>query len=130
MAEYNWENFDDGEPHYSRDRIHVTISSFGKIYFNQKAFEALGSPDGVALMYERRKSVIGVRASTLHQSGAYRLRFRRKTDNGRIISAINFCKRFSICPEETLAFPSAEVNKDGILILDLNDIRSVKKKRA
>lgn len=30
-------------------------------------------------------------------------------------------------PSETLAFLSPEINKDGILILNLNDVRSVKK---
>jgi hypothetical protein len=127
MKPFEWEKFDDGEPYNTRKRIHVTINSEGKIFFNRKAFESLGSPDGVSLMYDRRRSTIGVTAAKLNEQGAYRLRQKQRKFTGHIISARNFCKRFNIFPDETLAFPAADVNNDGILILDLNDVRSVKK---
>ena len=44
-----------------------------------------------------------------------------------MVHAKNFCRHYAINPTETLAFLSPEVNKDGILVLDLNDVRSVKK---
>jgi hypothetical protein len=44
-----------------------------------------------------------------------------------MISAKNFCKKFHIQPDETLAFTDAKINNDGILILDLNEVRSAKK---
>jgi hypothetical protein len=46
---------------------------------------------------------------------------------GREVSAKNFCSRHSILPDETLAFTDAKINNDGILILDLNDVRSARK---
>ncbi len=38
----------------------------------------------------------------------------------------DFCRLYSILPNETLAFTAAEI-RDGILILDLNEVRSVLK---
>jgi hypothetical protein len=39
---------------------------------------------------------------------------------------MNFFRRYGIRPTETMAFISPEINKDGILILNLNEVRSVK----
>ena len=126
--EYNWEEFEDGQPIETGKRIHVTINRHGKIFFNAPAIEALGVPDGITLLYDRRRSTIGVKPTPLNRKSAYKLR-RKDTSHcrGREISALNFCRRFSICPDETLAFTAAEVNKDGILILDLNEVRSIRK---
>jgi len=40
---------------------------------------------------------------------------------------MNFFRTCGIRPTETLAFTSPDINKDGILILNLNEVRSVKK---
>ncbi len=128
--EYNWEEFEEGQPYGTANRIQVTLNAEGKLFFNRRAIEALGEPDGVALMYDRRRSVIGVKPSTLERQGSYKLR-RKDTalrSGGRMISAKNFCRRFAIRPTETLAFTTANI-RDDILILDLNNVRSVKKKR-
>jgi hypothetical protein len=45
-----------------------------------------------------------------------------------MVSANNFCSRHSsILPDKTLAVAAPDVNKDGILVLDLNEVRSVRK---
>lgn len=127
MPELKFENFDDGPVRSTKERMHVTINQEGKIFFNKKAWDALGSPDGVALMYDRRYSIIGVRPSTLNKRETYPLRLKQRKMTGWVIYAANFCKKFSICPDETLAFSDAKVNNDGILMLDLNGVHSVKK---
>ena len=43
-----------------------------------------------------------------------------------MISAKGFCVRYGIAPEQSLAFTTAQV-RDGILILDLNEVRSAEK---
>lgn len=126
--QYNWQDFEDGQPYGTANRVHVTINQEGKIFFNKLAVAALGSPDGVSLMYDSRQSVIGVKASPLNQRSSYLLRKKQKKYGGLVITAKNFCKRFGIYPTETLAFTAAEVDKDGILILDLNEVKSVGKR--
>jgi hypothetical protein len=126
--EFKWEEFEDGQPVETGKRIHATINSKGKLFFNAKAIEALGVPDGVTLLYDRRRSTIGVKPTPLNRKSAFKLRHKDPArSHGQIISAKNFCKRFSIHPEETLAFTDPTVNNDGILILDLNEVRSAKK---
>ena len=124
--EFDWEDFEEGEAYTTKQRIHVTLNKECKMFFNRRALDALGAPDGVSLMYDRRRSVIGVKATPLNRASVYKLRPKQRKYSGHVITAKNFCRRFSICPDETLAFTTAEV-RDGILILDLNEVRSVKK---
>jgi len=122
------EIFEAGPVVKDTERVHVTINKRGHIFLNRRVLEALGEPDAVTLMYDRRRSIIGVMPSPLHRSHAYPLRRKdRQTSRGRMVHANNFCKHYSIRPAETLVFLSPEVSKDGILVLDLNDVRSVKK---
>src|SRR5215208_1566269 len=95
----NWENFEDGPVRSTKERIHVTINNEGKIFFNKKAFEALGSPDGVSLMFDRRRMVIGVKATPLTQRSSYLLRKKQRKFSGHVINAMNFCKRVQVCPD-------------------------------
>jgi hypothetical protein len=127
MRMLNWENFDDGPVRSTRDQIHVTIRSTGKIFFNLKAFEALGSPDGVALMYDSRQKVIGVRPSKLNLRETYFLRKKHRRCNGWEISARNFCRRFKILPSEAYAFTHIEIIDGPILLLDLNEVEPAPK---
>jgi hypothetical protein len=69
--------------------------------------------------------VIGVLPSALDRTHAYPLRTRDRTVSGKVITARNFCRHHGIKPEGTLAFPSARVNKDGVLVLDLQDVKRV-----
>lgn len=123
--DFNFELYEEGEEGRTRDRVHVTLSKENKIYFSGKAVEALGRPDGVALMYDRRRQAIGVMPSALNRKHAYRLRQKAGMGGGRVITAKNFCRHHDIKPEETLAFRSAWVTKDGVMILDLQDVRPV-----
>ena len=70
---------------------------------------------------------VNARLTTFHRMGFDPKLRRKDTSNSREreISAKNFCRR-SICPDETLAFTASPID-DGILILDLNEVRSVRK---
>ena len=129
--EMNWEVFEHGPVQNLSRVIHVTINVRGNIFLNRRAHEALGRPTDVMLMYDRRRSFIGIGAARPGQAGAFRLRHKDPhTSCGRVLYASNFCRKYAIGPEETLRFMTAEVNKSGILVLDLNEVRSVKKIRS
>lgn len=124
----DFEVFEAGPERNSVERVHVTINERGHFFLNRRMLEAIGEPDAVTLMFDRRRSIIGVMPSRLHRPQAFPLKNKQlNRSRGRVIHAKNFCKHYAINPSETLAFLSPEVNKDGILILDLNDVRSVKK---
>jgi len=126
--ERNWEHFEHGPVEMQSERIHVTINPRGSLFLNQRAIEALGEPDFVVLMYDRRRSTIGVSPAPSSRQNAFRLkRKERKRNGGRVLYASNFCRFYAISPEETLAFTAAEVDKNGVLVLDLNEVKSVRK---
>lgn len=120
--DFNFELYEGGEAGRTRDRVHVTLGKDSHIYFSGKAVEALGRPEGVALMYDRRRQAIGVMPSAPDRKHAYRLRQKAGMGAGRVITAKNFCRYFEIKPSETLAFRNASVNRDGILVLDLHSV--------
>lgn len=122
----NFELFEEGQVERTRERVHVTLNKECKMFFNARAVEALGEPDGVALLFDRRRQVIGVMPSALNRKHAYRLRPKDRLSRSRVITAKNFCRHYSINPPETLAFPAASVNKDGVLMLDLHGAKAVK----
>jgi hypothetical protein len=72
-----------------------SINQEGKIFFNKHAVAALGTPDGVTLMYDNRRSTIGVKATPLNRQSAYRLRKKQKSSGGLIISAKKFLQALS-----------------------------------
>ena len=124
----DFEVFEAGPVVQNIDRIHVTIDKLGHFYLNRYAIHALGSPDAVTLMFDRRRKIIGMLPSARHRKQSFPLRNKEKNaSRGRCINAMNFCKACGIRPTETLAFTSPEVNKDGILVLNLHEVRSVKK---
>lgn len=125
--EVDFELFEEGQRGRTRDRVHVTLGKDYHIYFSGKAVEALGRPDGVALLFDRRRKIIGVMPSALNREHAFELRKKRNMGAGRVISAKNFCEHYEIVPTETVAFPQAEVNRDGVLVLDLQKASSVKR---
>jgi hypothetical protein len=63
--EWNWEEFEHGPVEASSKRLHVTIDRRGHLFLNRHAIEAMGEPDAVTLMYDRRRSTIGLKRSPL-----------------------------------------------------------------
>ncbi|MEJ7846923.1 MAG: hypothetical protein WKF92_02415 [Pyrinomonadaceae bacterium] len=126
--ERNFEEFEHGPVVSQSELIHVTINARGSFFLNRRAIEALGEPDFVVLMYDRRRSTIGMTRAPSTRKNAFRLKRKdRIKNNGRIIYASNFCRFYHIRPDETLAFTAPEVDKNGILVLDLNEVKSVRK---
>src|SRR5688500_18550952 len=124
--EPNFELFEEGERSQAASGVHVTLNKECKLFFNRLAVEALGEPDGVALLFDKRKKIIGVRPSALAKKHAYRLRPFSRGSRSKRITIKNFCRRYGLQPSGTLAFPSAAVNRDGVLVLDLQDVKTVK----
>ena len=120
--ELKFELYEDGPVHDAGSRPHVTIRANGQIFLNRKVGQQLGCPNTVALMYDPRNRVIGIQPTRQNQKHAFRLR-RSYTSrsHGRQIAAIPFLRRHKILPTEAIGFLAPEVNRDGILLLDLNE---------
>ena len=125
--ERNFEEFEHGPVVSQSKLIHVTINTRGSFFLNRRAMEVLGEPDYVVLMYDRRRSTIGMSRAPSSRQNAFHLKRKDRQRNGRVIYASNFCRFYQIRPDETLAFTAPEVDKNGVLVLDLNEVKSFRK---
>jgi len=91
----------------------------------------MGRPEAAQLLYDERHAVIGLRPATPSEKFAFPLR-EVQGENSRILSASGFCSRFKIKPTMayTIAFPSPEVDHDGVLLLDIHSAVETKRERA
>jgi hypothetical protein len=100
----NLELFEEGSADYSGKEVHVTINQRGNIFFNRRALEALGNPDSVALMYDRRRSIIGIQPVPPSRQCAFPLQRKFPKGHGRKVSAKNFAA--TTRPVPTKRWPS------------------------
>lgn len=129
--DYKWE-LHVAEPGLNnRDRIRVTMNAKAGFYLNGVALKALGDPDAVQLMFDRRQATIGIIRASVEKKGAYLLKRKAAQGpvGGKFFYATSFCNKFKIHSKEAMLFLDAQVNRDGILILDLNQVISARKRK-
>lgn len=118
------ELYEEGPVHDSGKHPHVTIRKNGQIFLNRKALEKLGPPDAVALLYDAKRRIIGIQPTPPNRKHAFRLR-RSGRSLARQIAAVGFLRHHKILPTEALGFLDPKLNRDGVLLLDLNETYAV-----
>lgn len=129
-AEIAWEVF-KGRPYASkghRSEPRVTIGPKGIIYLNRVAFEAIGSPAAVELMFDGNRRIIGVKPTDPARRNAFPLK-PHGTRNGtyRHISAAAFCHHFRLETRETLLFEEIDIDNEGVLRLPMASTLAIKR---
>lgn len=124
----NWTKYQGGPNQGDRMAVRITLNPRGVILLNRRAYECIGSPGAVELMYDEDEQVIGLRPKDIRHSNAFPLK--TKGTNGRkytykVISASPFCKHFSIEPKGTILFTQPDLDNDGTLQLPLGSAVSV-----
>lgn len=111
-------------------QLYATLNVDGDIVISRYTHEALGAPDSYLLLFDRERSVIGLRpASSAVYRNAYPARDRGQ-HGGKRIRGYRLCREFGITVEHTVRFHRCQLDKDGVLILDLNDVRVASRGRA
>jgi hypothetical protein len=119
-----WTEYESGPRTVMRDRVHVTLNPRGVILLNGKAYEMIGSPEAVVLLYDERYSVIGLNPATGNIRNAFPLA-QKGNHSHRLIYGSGFCRRFGLNHKKTIVFKNVEVDQDGILQLDLHKATEV-----
>ena len=119
-----WEKFAGGPNVPNRDRIHITINGMGLIYINGNAHRMLGSPEGVQLFFNRSKDMIAVKPAHARLPDAFPL---KEKSGYYLVHASPFCRHFGIMLSATEKFVMPEIDKDGVLTLDLKTTVTVKR---
>ena len=126
----NWEECPREAAESRWAALSVTLNAEGDIVISAFTHKTLGEPDSYLLLFDRERSVIGLRpARSAVERNAYPARDRGR-HGGKRIRGYRMCREFGIRVERTVRFHRCRLDNDGVLILDLNDVRTVGKKRA
>jgi hypothetical protein len=98
--------------------VYVTMNAKGTIVLNRAADERMGSPAAFNLLYDTANNTIGLKPTAASMRNAYPAA-KSGRHGGRKINAYRLITECSLHIKETLEFPDAEIDEDGILILNL-----------
>ena len=96
----------------------VTIQKGGHFSLNRAAYEILGTPESVELLYDRKSKLIGFRPAPSKNPRSYPVKTLGTNATGRLIAGQAFCKYYDI--DATVARRFEVEMRDEVLVLDLN----------
>lgn len=117
MSKFNFEEFTLRNTPISNKVMRVSLHKKGNFSLNKAAYEALGSPQAVTLLFDREKKVVGFKPVEPEVRHAYRVRSQNNSQS-YLIGAISFCKYYDIDASKTRMF-EPELS-DGLLVLELD----------
>lgn len=121
----NWEEFPVGPAtSINGGGLRVTIDKKGAILIGAKAFEKMGEPNAAVLLFDQRNHTIGVAPAEPEVPNAYPM-IAKTNCRHRIVRANQFCRHHGIYVPRTAAFGKAEIDEDGVLVLDLRTLIGV-----
>ena len=112
--EFNWEEFSRKSAPIGA-KPYVTLQRRGAISINRAAFDALGKPAAVKLLYDRNKRVMGLRPTEPGMEGAYPVR--TQASSNWLIAGTAFVAHWGI---DTTVAKRYEAEMAGdVLVVDL-----------
>lgn len=105
----------------------VLLNRRFELIFSVKAFEMLGKPAAVKLMFDVGQSQIGVMAEDPYSDAAFDM-IKRQNGSSRYVPARGFCYQFLIQIDATIAFNNIRM-EEGVMILDVRSATRVENRR-
>lgn len=96
---------------------YVTVQRKGPFSFNQAAFELMGSPEAVELLYDKDTERIGFRPASPERPRAFPVRAQGANSVTHVVAGQSFAKHYEL--DTSVARRYAPTMEDGILVLDL-----------
>lgn len=118
----DWKEIKRGDKRAQWAGIYATLNNKGIIVLNRAANERMGSPAAYQLLYDPANNTIGLKPTAASMRNAYPAQ-RSGRHGGRKVNAYRLLTECSLVINETLEFPDAEIDEDGILILNLRTAR-------
>ena len=98
---------------------YVTMQKRGTLSLNRTAYDAIGRPGSLELLYDREAQLIGLRPVSHDLPNAYHVRTATPSPNGPwVISATAFTKYYGIDTSRSVRWPA--YLDGGILCVDLS----------
>jgi len=98
--------------------IYVTMNPKGEIVMTRLTWQKTGSAEAYQIFFDDANQRIGLKPSTPNSRGAYPA-VKNGKKGGRRRSAYRLIAECHLLLQNTLQFPLADIDPDGILILDL-----------
>ena len=120
----NWEEFALG-PENRREAMHVTLNEKGEIMIGATAAERFGPHERAVLLYDRWNGLVGVAPAKAATANSFPI-VDKINGRHRVIRAGRFFRYYGIVMPRTMAC-KAEIDDEGVLVLDLKATRAVRK---
>lgn len=105
----------------ARTEPRVTLDRRGVIYLNRVAFEALGGPGAVEMLFNHNARILGLRAVDPQRKNAFAVRHHGKPgEKTRRIAASALLHHLRMKPDRTMLFQEVDVDDNGVMALDLD----------
>ena len=108
--------------------LHVTMNAKGDIVMNRYTHQELGEPAAFSLQYDRANNRIGLKPTAKNARNAYPALKSNRT--GIMVRGHRLLRERRIMLPHTVQFDDAEIDTDGILILDLRTARPSRRAQA
>ncbi|MGH9945683.1 MAG: hypothetical protein ACRD6X_00610 [Pyrinomonadaceae bacterium] len=102
--------------------LYVTMNPRGFIVMNRKTYEKMSEPQAMNLLFDPVNNRIGLKPTVPTMRDAFPVA-KQGRHGGRLIRAFRLMQEYGIDIKETIRFHDAEIDDDGILILDLRTAR-------
>lgn len=102
--------------------LYVSMNELGEIKMSRVTYQKIGSPEAFVVLFDPVNNRIGLRPAAKGTRNAYRAGVEGQ-HGGRVIRAFRMMQEFRIGLSETIRFHDAEIDEDGVLVLDLRTAR-------
>ena len=126
MMTRNWTVFKGKANVLDKGEIYASINERNALLINNMAFRALKAPEAVELYFDRANGVIGLHGVSKDAENAFPVKAKLKSHY--VISITPFCRHFNIKVAGTMRFPKAELDENGVLILELSKTMPVSRR--
>jgi len=113
-----WKELPRGDNRAQWAGMYVTMNSKGVIAMNRATHERLGAPEAFNVLYDKANNAIGLKPTVPRLRNAYPAA-KSGRHGGRRVSAYRLLTEHGLYIKDTLLFPDAEIDTDGILVLNL-----------
>lgn len=121
-----WTEFQGGPSRRGKDEARVTLNNRGVLLLNRHAYEALGSPAAVKLFYEEDQRKIGLQPHDPRHSNAFPVKQKDKYLN-RTIQITSFVRHWEVDVRRTVLFNEIDIDREGMMRLELNRTQTIGK---
>lgn len=118
----DWKECPRGDVFGQWAALYVTMNCKGEIAMSRIAHERMGGPAACHLLFDAVNNRIGLKPTALAARNAYPVA-KQGRYGGRVVRAYRLMHEFGIDLPETVRFHDAEIDEDGVLILDLRTAR-------